>query len=451
MAEEVKSIQDVAALVTTKMAEFSAQMATLKSQVESSEKKAKDIFSLNETKEALKSQLEELLTIKNGEISTKMSDFVLNMQKQLDVVDSAIKAQAISGKNKVKSVFKQIEEALNSEVYKKSVAAKKLNPDSKMAAPFDFEVKTITQSDIDTIGTGDIAFSLTAPLEPGVNKAPNNPTLFYDLVSKGTVSKEYIAWVERNVTTRGVASVAENGLIPSTTGVTWVEAKASVCKIADAAVITNEMLEDVDYALSEIMELMQFNIPNLRDGQIFNGDGTSNTLTGITATGQAKTFAKPTGVDAITVPDQIDVLATSVLQCILGNSATDTASIGFAPNAIVLNPIDLHNMKLIRDEFGKFKYPELWMPQPTVAGVPIRVSTRMTVGSFLTGDFTMAKYFTRRGMNIRMWDQNGTDPLYDRVTFTASERGVLRIKAHDKFAFVKGTFAAGYTALQTQG
>jgi HK97 family phage major capsid protein len=449
MAEEVKTIGDVATLVASKMAEITSQMATLKTQVEASEKKVKDIFTLNETKEALKNQLEELLVIKDGEKSTKIGEFVLKMNEQILAVDSAIKSQAISGKNKVKSIYRQIEEALTSDVYKKSVAAKKLNPDTKMGAPYDFELKTITQSDIDTIGSGDIAFSLTAPLEPGVNKSPNNPTLFYDLCAKGTVSKEYIAWVERVTTTRGVASVAENGLIPSTTAVTWAEAKADVKKIADATVISNEMLEDVDYAMSEIMDLLQFNIPNLRDGQIFNGDGTSNTLTGITATGVAKTFAKPTGVDGMASPDQMDVLATAVLQCLLGNSESDTASIGYAPNAVVLNPVDLHNVKLLRDEEGRFKYPELWMGQPSVAGVPIRVSTRMTVGSFLVGDFTMAKYFTRRGMTIRMWDQNGTDPLYDRVTFTASERGVLRIKAFDKFAFVKGTFSAGKTALTT--
>jgi len=441
--------KDLSVLVVEKFEAIRSEVKALQEKVDASEKNKKDIFQLDESKAVIKTQVEELLQIKDGEKVTEVKAFALEMQKQLNLLESKITEQGLNGPNRVKSVIQQIAEALKKDGFKHAVAAKKANPDAKMAAPYDFEVKTITQGDIDAIGTDSIPFSLTAPLEPGVNRAPNNPTLFYDLVQKGTVSKEYIAWIERASVTRGAASVAENALIPTTTAVTWTEAKADVKKIADGLPISNEMLEDVDYAMSEIMELLQYNIPNLRDGQIFNGDGTSNTLTGLTATGVAKTFAKPDGVDTLASPDQVDVLATAVLQVILGNSAADSASIGFAPNAIVLNPIDMHNIKLIRDEFGKFKYPELWMPQPVVAGVPVRTSTRMTVGSFLVGDFTMAKYFTRRGMTIRMWDQNGTDPLYDRVTFTASERGVLRVKSHDKFAFVKGTFAAGVTAMQT--
>ncbi len=92
----------------------------------------------------------------------------------------------------------------------------------------------------------------------------------------------------------------------------------------------------------------------------------------------------------------------------LGNSAANSASIGFAPSATVMNPVDFHNMKMLRDNENKFKYPDLWMPYPSIAGVPILTTTRMTAGSFLVGDFGMAKYFSRRGMTIRMWDQTNT-------------------------------------------
>ncbi len=54
--------------------------------------------------------------------------------------------------------------------------------------------------------------------------------------------------------------------------------------------MSNESLEDIDYALSEVMELLQYNIPSIRDNAIFNGDGTGANLLGITATNVAKAF-----------------------------------------------------------------------------------------------------------------------------------------------------------------
>lgn len=440
---EVKSIQDVADLVAKKMNEVSTQVDGLKKELEASEQKQKDIFKLDEAKEAIKSQISDLMSIKDGEKSTQIGDFCKNMQTQLNSIESQIKEQGLSGKNKVKSVAQQVKEFLQGGEYKKFADARKAGIKN---VETQFDVKALVTTDIDAVGTDSVALSL-ATLEAGVNKAPNNPTLFYDLIQKGTISGKDIVWIERNTVTRNAAATGENAVFLESS-LNWVEKKASAVKIADSAVVSNEMLEDYDYAMSEVMELLQFNIPNIRDSYIYSGTGLNSQLLGITATDVAKTFAVPTGVEAIQNPDSVDVLATAVLQVMLGNSATDTASIGFAPTAIVINPIDLHNLKLIRDGEGRFKYPELWMPTPTVAGVPLRVSTRMAVGSYLVGDFSYAKYFAARGLNIRMWDQNGTDAVYDRVTFTASERGVLRIKSHDKFAFVKGTFAAGKTALE---
>lgn len=427
---------------------YKLEIKSLKEQVEASQKSAKDIFALDEAKEAIKTGLKEL-EIQFGQKGVKLPDAFKNIQDQLNVIEGKLLDQGTSGPNRVKSVRQQIEEFFAKDNVKQLLSAKRANPEFKMGNGIDFEVKTLTTADLTAIGTDSIAFGLTAPLEPGVNKAPNNPILFYQLVQKGTVSKEYIAWTERNSVTRGADMRGENTEAPAS-AITWNEAKADVKKIMDSISVSNETLEDIDYVSSEIMDLMQNNIPKKRDAEIYNGTGLTTHLLGLTATGVAKAFAKPAQVDALQSPDNIDVLATAILQVMLGNNATDPEDIGFAPNAVVINPVDLHNVKLIRDAYGKFKYPELWMPTPSIAGVPIYTTTRIAAGSFLVGDFNMAKYFTRRGMNIRMWDQNGTDPMYDRVTFTASERGVLRVKAHDKFAFVKGTFAAAKTELSNQ-
>lgn len=442
-------VKELGESIDKKFNEVKADFTKLKEQVEASEKAQKDIFKLDETKAVLQTQLAELLQVAEGEKKTALVEYAKNMQAQLNILEGKISEQAETGKNKVKSAEAQILEFLTKDSTKQMIAAKKSNPDMKMGNGLDFEVKTITTADLTAIGTNSIALGLTAPLEAGVNKAPNNPILFYQLVQKGTVSKEYIAWTERTSVTRGADMRAENNEFP-TSSFTLNEAKADVKKIADSISVSNEMLEDVDYAMSEIMDLLQNNIPKKRDAQLYNGTGLTTNLTGITATGQAKTFAVPAGVDTMAAPDSYMVLAAAILQCMLGNSETDIEDIGFAPNGITINPATFFNMQMLVDKDGKFLYPQLWMPNPNIAGVPIYTTTRVAADAFLVGDFTMAKYFTRRGLNIRMWDQNGTDPMYDRVTFTASERGVLRIKAHDKFAFVKGTFTAAKALLQAQ-
>lgn len=426
-----------------KIEDLSAEVKGLEKKLNESEQIRKDMFKLDEAKEAIKTQVNELMQIDWGKEKKSVEASLKAIQEQADKLESKITEQAFSGKNKVKSAPQQIVEFLQSNEVKQVLEAKKRMSEYKMASDIGFEIKAISTGDIDAVGTDSIPFSLMLT-EPGVAKHPNNPTLFHSLVSKGTVTKEYIQWLERNAVTRNAAMVAQNGQFPESS-LTWVEKSEKVKKIADSVVVTNESLEDFDYTMSEIMEVLQYNIPNIRDNQLFSGDGTGNNLLGIDTI--AKAFAVPTGVDAINTVDNVHVLATAVLQVVLGNKANDINTIGYAPSAIVLNPVDLHNMKMLRDNEGRWLYPELWVANPQIAGVPVYTTTRMTVGAFHVGDFTKAKYFTRRGMVVRMWDQNGNDPIYDRVTFTCSERGVQRIKTPEQFAFVKGTFAAARALL----
>ena len=440
-------VKELGEVIEKKFTDFKSDISKLEKQVNESEQKAKDLSKLSEKLGDLESKISDMSEIKDGEKKIKIKEFIAEAQKQINALEARIVDQSISGKNKIKSVDQQMAEYFGGEQFKQMVELKKKG--YKMPQDFGFDIKAVTLSGITAIGTDSIPFSLSAPLEPGVNKPNNNPTLFYDLISKGSTSKEYVPWVERLLVTRGAAARGENTQFPES-AITFVEKKIDVKKIADSMVVTNESLEDIDYIMSELMEVLQYNIPSIRDNAIFNGDGTGANMLGLTATDVAKTFARPAGIDKITTADNYDVLSAAILQVMLGNSAGDANSIGFAPSAIVINPVDLHNLKMLRDNDNKFKYPDLFMPSPSIAGVPIRTTTRMTAGSFLVGDFGMAKYFARRGMTIRMWDQNGTDPLFDRVTFTASERGALRVKTHDKFAFVKGTFAAGKDALRAE-
>jgi hypothetical protein len=49
----------------------------------------------------------------------------------------------------------------------------------------------------------------------------------------------------------------------------------------------------------------------------------------------------------------------------------------------------------------------------------------MIAGSALIGDFSKVTLYMRRGITIRLWDQDANDPEFDRKTITASLRAAV--------------------------
>jgi hypothetical protein len=65
----------------------------------------------------------------------------------------------------------------------------------------------------------------------------------------------------------------------------------------------------------------------------------------------------------------------------------------------------------------------------------------MTKGSYLVGDFSKAKFWMRKGMELKIWEQNEDDAEKMLKTVTLYMRVTLVIKYADVNAFVKDTFA----------
>jgi len=114
---------------------------------------------------------------------------------------------------------------------------------------------------------------------------------------------------------------------------------------------------------------------------------------------------------------------------------------------VVLNPVDSHNLGGLKDSNGLWLLPGYYQGQKNISGVPIVESTDMTVGSYMVASLSNIKYYTRRGMVVRFWDQYDTDPAFDRVMFTATERGCLKVGNIDAYGLVTGTIAAAIAAV----
>ena len=74
-----------------------------------------------------------------------------------------------------------------------------------------------------------------------------------------------------------------------------------------------------------------------------------------------------------------------------------------------------------------------------IAGMRVLQSNLVTAGEVLVGDFSRATLYLKRGIEIKIWDQDSTDPEYDLKTITASCRGAVKFPAPNIYAFVYDT------------
>jgi HK97 family phage major capsid protein len=137
---------------------------------------------------------------------------------------------------------------------------------------------------------------------------------------------------------------------------------------------------------------------------------------------------------------RLDKLRHAILQC-------ENASLGaFPPDAIVLNPTDLHNIELIKDENGgsnKGLYvvgdPRNGTSVSMIWGLPTIASHSLGAGSFLVGAFgTAAELIDRQTATIEISLTHADLFLKNIATILCEERVGLAVRRPD--AFVYGAF-----------
>jgi HK97 family phage major capsid protein len=299
--------------------------------------------------------------------------------------------------------------------------------------------------------TGATSFTETngrIPLEdrqPGVFAAPRRPALIQDLVSKGVTNSDNVSVVYRSSENAGAVMQAEAGAFGQSDKL-FTSALFPVQKITDYTKVGVETLADVDFIRSEIMELLQYDVPRLLETQLFGGTGLTIYLHGLSVTGYSKGYTL-TGITGVVSPNKLDACAAAMSQVRQGNTA-DVRSTGFNPTAILLHPDDITAMQLEKSTVGEYIFPNFLMGNVQVGGVPIYPYPDLTAGQVLVGDFSRAKLYVRQEIEVRMWEQHDTDATHGLITFTATKRCAFVVTVPDAFAFVYDSLATIKTAIQ---
>jgi len=372
----------------------------------------------------------EVKAIKDSITELKGLDKSVALQGQVDQLTKDLAAIKLAPKEEVKSFAVELKGHLN-----KEIAALQLLK-AKGGNPVNIELKSFLESANASVTTGSLL--PTPEFEAGISKAPDRQPFLMDIITTGFANSLSIYWTQRKTrtdnqgwVTEGTSTKIGGGSVAQS--VLGYETKTATMQNLLAFIkVSNNSIDDIDWLLSEVQTEL-FTLMALKlDADILGGTIALNGYDGILTKATAFNAAGDTLPAGIT-PNNFDALSFAINQILVANHQ---------PNYIIMHPSDVRDMKLTRDAVGTYLLPPTMATGMNVSvdGVRIIANTGMTKGSYLVGDFRKAKFWLRKGMDLKIWEQNEDDAIEGLKTLTLYMRGTLVIKDADTTAFVTDTF-----------
>lgn len=359
------------------------------------------------------------------------------MQEQLDQITLRQKDQPENGKKK--SLHEQVYDNLKANEGKiKAFAEKKES----------FRIKAAEIMDTGSFGAG----VNQGMREAGLNEAPmrrrfvlsNNPII---RVINGGPGSNPLTWVEWRPKEGGPAPTAESAAKPLMDW-TYQIGTANAKTIAVLAYVTKQALLNRAVLADEITNELLENLADELDYQALLGDNTGENLNGINTIAKAFTGAALAG--EVENANVFDVIRAAILQARKGNKATTGYSrrTGYAPNYVLISPDIAAQMDVTKDANGQYILPPFSTQDgQIIKGVRLIENDFVGDDDFIVGDFTKALFNFVEGITLESGFINDQFAK-NQMTIRAEATGMVRVKYHDQWAFVKGDFTTAKALLQ---
>lgn len=293
---------------------------------------------------------------------------------------------------------------------------------------FTFETKAASDTQVEG--------SAWAPVLSQVDQNPvmpyQRPLTIAGLFAQGTIgaSNNAIQYPVFGALEGAPTTVAEAGLKPQMhfADPTWVT--DALKEVAGYFVVSDNMLEDMDWLQSEITDFASYRLQLLEEEQLLSGDGTGNNLQGILSRDIQKL-----GQDANSDADRLFETRRLI------SNAT-----GFNPDGLVINPADYEAIRLSRDTNGQYYGGGYFtgaygnggvLQDPPLWGLRTVVTSAIPAGTALVGAFAAGgKVLRKGGLRVETTNANGTDFVNDRVTVRLRERLTLQVEYPKAFVAV---------------
>lgn len=217
----------------------------------------------------------------------------------------------------------------------------------------------------------------------------------------------------------------------------WTSTIGAIRTIAHYTNVSKQALDDIPWMRGTIDDELRYGLLLKEESEILAGSGVGEHLNGIIT----QATAYDSGTYNVTGDTKIDKIRHGKLQARLAGLAT------FAPDGIVLNPRDMHDIELVKSDEGTTANRGLYIMGNPTGGPPIKVlwglpvveSDSITYGTFLLGAFRSgAVLVDRMVVSIEISFEHDVNFTKNLATVLCEERiglGVTR-----PAAFISGSF-----------
>lgn len=302
---------------------------------------------------------------------------------------------------------------------------------ASVAAP---EFKAAADTHVTGGPNGGLSTLLTT-VDRSIVQAFRRPTVT-DLFGQGTLTSQAITYFVEGAREGNFATVAEAGAKPQIHYADPTPVTDALSKIAGFIKLSDEMIEDLDFLVSEINGRLLYDLSLVEESQVLSGNGTSPNLLGLLNRVGVQTEAS---ADA---DDNADALFRAMTKVSIAT--------GLTADAIVINPTDYQTLRLGKDGNGQYygggyfagQYGTGGMPeQPPLWGLQTVVSPAVDAGAPVVGAFKQgATLYRKGGVRVESTNSHGDDFTNNLVTVRAEERIALAVRV--PAAFVKLTLSS---------
>lgn len=229
-----------------------------------------------------------------------------------------------------------------------------------------------------------------------------------DFFANANISGNAITYFKQGAYEGTPAAVAEGGKKPQNS-TSFTPVTLPLSKIAAYIKETDEILWDQDFLASEVQNSLIYNLGTVEDSTIVS------------------TVAGTSGIGAVTYASATEQLADGIIAGIMNvkqNSAYDAS-------VVIMNPADYlaalkakdTNKQYIGGGYFSGAYGNGGYSMPTsIWGVPVFTNSGITAGTAIVAARQAVKIWRKGGLDVKLYEQNEDDALYNRVTLLAEER-----------------------------
>lgn len=208
-------------------------------------------------------------------------------------------------------------------------------------------------------------------------------------------------------TNGGISPTAQGNKKPQAS-TSFAGTTLALSKIAAYVKETDEILADAAFLASEVQNTLIYQLGVVEDAHIINAIGSTVGI-GAETYGGTVTFA--------------DGILSAILK-VKADSAYDAS-------VVVVNPADLKTLLTAKDQNGQYygggyfvgAYGNGGVGIPaSIWGVQIFTSSAVSQGSALIAAKQAVKIYKKGGLDVKVYEQNEDDALYNKVTLLAEER-----------------------------